>query len=124
MNAHELNKIRPFIFSCLFFSFLLLAFSGMVLFFKVRFLGGLGAWRHGHDWFSVMFMLSFLAYFALGRKTLKHHVAVSTAALQWLAAIFMCLVFLVGVFLSSVDRKEWRPDRAPGGNAMEASPEK
>lgn len=124
MRNDALNKLRPFIFSCLLFSFGLLALSGLVQFFQVRFLGGLGMWRHGHEWFSVLFLLSFLAHLALDWKNQKRNLAGSECAPQWLAAIFICLVFLVGVFLSSVDHEEWRPDRSPDRSAMEVSQEK
>ncbi|MCE5229397.1 DUF4405 domain-containing protein [bacterium] len=100
-------RIRPFVSVWVLLTFLVIAISGVILYFHVRTLGSMAVWRNLHIWFSFAFLAGALIHLALNWKALLRYFPGSTRSRQWALAAALCAV-LLAIVISTTDTNQGR----------------
>jgi uncharacterized membrane protein YgcG len=98
MSAASLSRYRPLVTTFVLFTFLVIAATGLALYFRWFPFGAQGRWRQMHEWFSLAFVAISLVHLLMNWTPVKCYFTRRSVAWQWLGACAAAMVLMAVMF--------------------------
>ncbi len=91
-------RFRPLVSTFVLFTFLVIAATGLALYFRWFPFGAQGRWRQMHEWFSLAFVAMSLVHLLMNWQPVKGYFTRRSVAWQWLGACAAATALMAVMF--------------------------
>ncbi|MCP4643060.1 MAG: DUF4405 domain-containing protein [bacterium] len=99
MRMPSLRRFRPFISSCVLFSFIAIAITGLMLMVHYSPYGHMRQWKHIHEWFGVLFLVGGLLHLVVNWHAIKDYFGRAANFHQAFLGVGVCLFVLAALMM-------------------------